>query len=281
MPVIRRPWVLGLALLLLVTALLAAGPGREPLRRLTQGVRPGVTLAGRPVGGMYQGEVTGLLRQWWEQTYRAPVDASIDAATGKIVPERDGNQLNIERTLNLVMQARIGAQVAPVFETLPARWTAADLQRMTYVAGQYTTWAYGSSERWFNIGKALRALNNSLVYPGQTFSFISRMPPFTAKEGWKTAKVIVEGEPAQGIGGGVCQVSSTLYNAVRRAHLQVVERHAHAKPVPYVPPGCDATVAAYPLLDFRFKNSTDRPVLIRSGLDGGAVRIRILTIPPA
>lgn len=267
--------------LALVGGWLVAGPARLPLHRLRHGVRPGVTLAGAPMGGMYRSQVEAALQAWWRQTYQPAIDAGIDRATGQIIPERDGLQLNVGQTLALVMRARVGARLAPVYERVPAAWTAADLRRMTHVAGQYTTWAYGSPERVFNIGHALRALNNSLVYPGQTFSFMAQMPPFTAAGGWKNAKVILDGEAGQGIGGGVCQVSSTLYNAVRRAQLQIVERHAHAIPVPYVPRGCDATVAAYPLLDFQFRNTLSAPVRIAAALERGAVRIRIYTLPPA
>ncbi len=113
------------------------------------------------------------------------------------------------------------------------------------------------------------------------FSFMAQMPPFTAAAGRKDAKVILGGEPAQGIGAGVCRVSSTLHHAVRRARLRTVERHAHAIPVPYVPRGCDASVAACPLVDFRFRDNLQSPVRIAAALERGAVRIPIYTLPPA
>jgi vancomycin resistance protein YoaR len=277
----RWPWLLATVSVLLVFALAVWGPAREPARRLLFGVRPGVTLAGRPLGGMYPAEVLALLQEWARQAYRPPVNASIEQATGAILPERDGVQLDVQRTLDRVLAAGIGARLQPVFVAVPARWRADDLRRLTHLAGQYTTYAYGDPGRWSNIRKALGHLNNSLVFPGETFSFMAHMPPFTAAEGWKPAKVIIDGEPARGLGGGVCQVSSTLYNAVLRAKLQVVERHAHASRVPYVPPGCDATVAARPPLDLKFRNNTASPVLIRAALQGAAVRVALYTLPPS
>ena len=276
----RRLVVVVLAVLVVCGGLWAVPPTRNALSRLALGVRPGVTLGGTPVGGMYRGEVRALLVAMAKTTERAPVNAGVDRKTGQITPDRDGSALDIPVTLERVMRAGIRARIEPVYAPVPPRWTVQDILAMTYVAGRYTTWGYGGSERWHNLGLALRSINNTLLYPGQTFSFMDAMPPFTAKSGWQSAPVILDGEMEPGLGGGVCQVSSTLYNAARRAGMKIVERHRHAKPVHYVPPGCDATVAARPLLDLRFQNVLDRPVLIRAALDGGAVRTVLYTLPP-
>jgi len=98
--------------------------------------------------------------------------------------------------------------------------------------------------------------------------------PRTVETGYQTA-IIIEGDQfVPGLGGGICQVSSTLYNAVRLASLSVTERSHHSLAVTYVPPGLDATVV-YPTLDFKFKNDSDGYLLIRSLVNGSTVSISI------
>lgn len=270
-----------LAFLALLGGAWAAPPSRDFLSRLAVGVRPGVTLAGQPVGGMTPAEIRALLEGMAKATYRPPRDAGVDRASGTITPDRDGRALDVPATLARVLHAGIRAQLQPVFVAVPARWTVQDILQMTHVAGRYRTWGYGGSERWHNIALALQSINNTLLYPGQVFSFMAAMPPFTARSGWQRAPVILGGETEPGMGGGVCQVSSALYMAALRAGMKILERHRHGMPVHYVPPGCDATVAAEPLLDLRFQNVLDRPVLIRAALEGGAVRTVLYTLPPA
>ncbi|MNG07089.1 VanW like protein [compost metagenome] len=90
------------------------------------------------------------------------------------------------------------------------------------------------------------------------------------------APVIVKGEVSEGIGGGICQISSTLFNAADRAGLQIVQRYSHSRNVPYVPPGRDATVSWYGP-DFVFKNRYSQPILIRAFVYGGQVSISIFS----
>lgn len=93
-------------------------------------------------------------------------------------------------------------------------------------------------------------------------------------KGYKRAPVIVKGELSEDVGGGICQVSSTLFNAVDRAGLQIVQRYSHSKRVPYVPPGRDATVSWYGP-DFRFKNKYSQPILIKAKAHRGSMIVTI------
>jgi len=114
-----------------------------------------------------------------------------------------------------------------------------------------------------NIRISAKAIDGKLLAPGERFSFNAVVGERTAEAGYKEA-LIIEGDVfTPGLGGGICQVSSTLYNAVLLGNLEIVERHAHSLPISYVPPGQDATVA-YPFLDFKFKNSLKHYLLIRS-----------------
>lgn len=114
-----------------------------------------------------------------------------------------------------------------------------------------------------NIRLAAKALDGKLLAPGERFSFNKSVGERVAEAGYKEALIIQGNTFTPGLGGGVCQVSSTLYNVVLLAHLEILERHRHSLPVNYVPPGRDATVS-FPILDFKFKNSTDAHLLIRS-----------------
>jgi len=121
--------------------------------------------------------------------------------------------------------------------------------------GTYTTYTTNVPNRNTNISLACKALSGTRVAPGATFSFNNTLGYTSADKGYLVAGILVNGQPDTGLGGGICQVSSTLYNAVLDAGLRVVERHAHSAAVGYVPAGHDATVN-YGSLDFRFQNST-------------------------
>ncbi|MDR3540201.1 MAG: cell wall-binding repeat-containing protein [Desulfosporosinus sp.] len=117
-----------------------------------------------------------------------------------------------------------------------------------------------------NIRLAAKALDGKLLAPGERFSFNESVGERTAAAGYKEALIIEGNTYTPGLGGGVCQASSTLYNAVMLAHLEILERHRHSLPVDYVPPGQDATVS-FPTLDFKFRNSTEAYLLVRSSVE--------------
>ena len=114
-----------------------------------------------------------------------------------------------------------------------------------------------------NIELTARRLSGMLLEPGQSFSFLQRLGPFTTPRGYREGRTFMGDRIATSTGGGVCQVAGTLYDAVLLAHLEVLERHPHTLLVPYLPPGLDATVSEQGGKDLRFRNSTAQPVLIR------------------
>ena len=125
----------------------------------------------------------------------------------------------------------------------------------------YTTSTTSNKHRNNNIDLSAQAINGVTVLPGETFSFNKTTGERTAEKGYKEAAAISGGQSRDEIGGGVCQPSSTLFNAVARADLEIVERYPHAWPSSYVEKGFDATVN-WPGLDFQFKNNTDWPIFI-------------------
>jgi vancomycin resistance protein YoaR len=132
-----------------------------------------------------------------------------------------------------------------------------------------------SLERSHNLKLACDALDNVIVYPGQNFSFNTWIGPRVPHTGYKEAPVVIKGKLVPGIGGGVCQVSSTLYNAVLLANLEVIKRCNHSLPSAYVPLGRDATVVNGGL-DLIFKNNLSTPILLTAEVDPPYVRIAVL-----
>lgn len=149
-----------------------------------------------------------------------------------------------------------------------------DLAAMDGILGSYTTRFY-PGDRGDNIGLAASHLQGALVRSGSTLSFNSIVGPRTRDAGYKNAGVIVYGEHAIDVGGGVCQVSSTLYNAVLLAGLTPVERTGHFASSSYVPAGRDATVADG-LIDFVFRNPLPHPIYLTIANSGSALTVYVL-----
>jgi len=134
------------------------------------------------------------------------------------------------------------------------------------IIGTYSTKLTDKAEgRVHNIKLAISKLDGTKVNPGEIFSFNETIGPREEKDGYKEAIIFDgHGNKTKGFGGGVCQVTSTLYNAARGAGLEIEERHQHSKEVPYVNEGDDATVSFYGNEDLKFKNTKDYTITIRA-----------------
>lgn len=160
-------------------------------------------------------------------------------------------------------------------EKINPKVTKAQLSRINGVIGEFSTsFKTSSSDRKENIRISTKALNGRLVMPGETFSFNESTGPRNEQNGYKKANIIVQGEFVPGFGGGLCQVSTTLYNALLSSKLNVVERHPHSMPVKYVPPDKDAAVS-YGALDLKFRNDFDFPVYIDTQATKDSVKIYV------
>ena len=157
----------------------------------------------------------------------------------------------------------VGNQVISVeAETLYPTMTVAELSASCGLVAKAETRLYDASDnRRTNISLALGILTGVRVEPGVTFSFNDTVGQRTEARGFRMAGAFVDGLSGQEVGGGICQVSTTLYNAVAKAGLTVVSRSPHSQPVVYVTKGKDAAVS-WPNQDFRFMNSSDQPVFI-------------------
>lgn len=149
------------------------------------------------------------------------------------------------------------------------------LRAVSDVLGTFTThFSDSNAGRKTNIRVGTANINGSVVYPGETLSASEKMKKRTAENGYAVASAYENGLTVDAIGGGVCQVSSTLYNAVIRAELEVVERSPHSMKVSYVEPADDAAIAEG-LKDFVFKNNSDYPVYIEGITSGTSVTFTV------
>lgn len=155
-------------------------------------------------------------------------------------------------------------------------------QAAKFIAGFRTTLPEPLFDEAFNIELAARRLAGHVVLPQETFSVNQAVGPYTAARGFRMGPSYMGNRLVPAEGGGVCKISTVLYNVVVLSGLEVVERHPHSMLVPYVPPGRDATVA-WAAKDFRFHNDQDVPVLIWSQWDGLSLYIALYgqVDPPA
>lgn len=151
-----------------------------------------------------------------------------------------------------------------------------ELAKVTDVLGTFTT-SYASSgeNRCENIANGCRLVNGHTVYPGETFSVLGSITPFTAENGYALAGSYLGSQVVDSFGGGICQVSTTLYNAVIRSELDVVERYNHSLIVGYVKPSMDAAIAESSGMDFKFRNNLKDPIFIEGYTSGKSITFNI------
>ena len=138
-----------------------------------------------------------------------------------------------------------------------------------------TTFNRKDVNRTSNIKLACSRIDNVLLMPGEEFSMNRELGPRTLANGYKQAPIIFRSELVPGTGGGVCQVSSTLYNSVLLAGLKVTEREHHSIPLTYISPGRDATITE-DSIDFKFRNNLGYPILVSAGVKGNRLDISIM-----
>jgi vancomycin resistance protein YoaR len=199
-----------------------------------------------------------------------------------VLPSRDGIVLDVEQLVDDLDAAASGGGLRQVVVALrPALPTlsSSDVQSMglSSLGSQFTTYFDPSNPgRRTNIALAAKLVDGTIVQPGAVFSLNAAMGPRSVNRGFDFAPVIAgDGVLRQGVGGGICQYATTLYNAVFFAGLPVVERHAHGLLIAHYPVGRDATVS-WGGPDFKFKNDTPGPVMIRSWVEGGALTVALV-----
>jgi hypothetical protein len=166
-------------------------------------------------------------------------------------------------------------EIALVTDVIEPRGTKEELAAVQDLLGSFSTDFSSSADgRKTNVSNGCSKINGTLLYPGDTFSVYDTISPFTEENGYATASAYANGKVVDSIGGGICQVSTTLYNAVIRAELQVTMRYNHSMLVSYVDPSDDAAIASG-LKDFQFVNNLDDPVYIEGYCSGGVITMKI------
>ncbi len=179
--------------------------------------------------------------------YLLDVEASIDTIYNYMAGEWNHQACSIP--LDIVVDEPLGSEE--------------QLSAVTDVLATFTTsYSTSGSSRRANVENGCRLINGITLYPGEEFSTYETVAPFTEKNGYFMAGSYVNGKVVDSLGGGICQVSTTLYNAVLGAELEVTERHNHSMIVSYVDPSADAAIAESSGKDFKFVNNTEYPIYI-------------------
>ena len=185
-----------------------------------------------------------------------------EASTGTYV---DADQL-YQSALSAVKSGSAGQTVIVAQQVVKPKETADDISSQMGLMASAQTKVEGNANRRSNITLALNTINGRRVEPGEVFSFNGVVGERTAAAGYKMAGAFMDGLLTEEYGGGICQVSTTLFNAIAKADLELIARSPHSRPVKYVDKGKDAAVS-WPNQDFRFMNDTPYPVFIVSSYD--------------
>ena len=213
-----------------------------------------------------------------QDIYKKVQDAYITKDPVEVHPEVIGIDFNIEDAKKILEenkeQYEIPLQITNPQVTLSNLGSEAFPEKISAYSTRYDG---GDKDRSTNLEIACKKIDEKIVLPGETFSYNKTLGARTTKAGYKTAKVYENGAVVDGIGGGICQISSTLYNAVLKANMQTVERRNHQFITSYVPEGRDATVA-YGVTDFKFKNTRKYAIKIKATASNGVATISIYGI---
>lgn len=211
-----------------------------------------------------------LINKIEQENNSEPTNATLTVSSGtiKITNSTEGKKLQKEKLKDIIIsliKAESSAEVSKVtapFEVVKAEVTTESLSSINSIVSSFSTnFSTSIENRINNITLATKAINGTLLMPGQVFSFNETVGERTRARGYKEAGVIVGDQIESGLGGGICQVSSTLYNAVLGSSLKATERRNHSLPLSYVPKGLDATVD-WGHIDFKFENTLDTPMYI-------------------
>jgi hypothetical protein len=211
------------------------------------------------------------LAQIYDQVAVEPVNAYFDTGIRDIVPETVGRSFDTEAAVQLWQAANIGEQVVVPITEIQPEYTAEALNAILFrdLLGAQMTYYYGSTpERVNNIRLAASKLDGLVLLPDETFSYNDVVGQRTEAAGFQIAKAYSDGQEVDELGGGICQVSSTLYGAALYARLKILTRQNHYFKVGYLDYGLDATVS-WRQPDFRFKNNREFPVKLAAYVNEG------------
>jgi vancomycin resistance protein YoaR len=245
-----------------------------------------------PADGRRDLEVGGPgARAWFgalaSRVDREPVDAdwAISSSGIRIVPDKAGYALNVPASASALLRAALvtdpdlrSAKITVERADAERTTTEAKAMKITGLVASYQTFYGGDPNRVHNVQLVSHLVDKHVIPPGATFSFNQTTGARTAEKGFREAPVIINGELQNGLGGGVCQVSTTVFNAAYEAGLPIVSRTNHALYISHYPQGRDATVN-YPDTDLRFTNDTGNWLLLRTWVGSSSLTVALYGTP--
>lgn len=218
-----------------------------------------------------------------EELNQEVVDSTLSRVNGsfQIVPGQDGVEIDAEASVenmhSFFAEEWDGgdATLTLTANVVEPRGTEEELAKVQDLMGGFSTnYSDSTAGRKANIKNAVSKINGSVIYPGDEYSVSDTISPLNASNGYELAGSYENGTVVESYGGGVCQVSTTLYNALILSELEITERFAHSMVVSYVQPSMDAAIATG-LKDLKFKNNTDAPIYIEGYCDGSNVYFNV------
>lgn len=209
------------------------------------------------------------------ETNSEAVNAEFSVKNGKITSteSKDGKKLDSEKLKNDIIDAINNSKenIIASVETIEPEKKHSELEKINGLIGSFTTdISTSSNERKTNIRVSSNTVSKKLLLPGESFNFNNAIGDVSTAKGYKNAHVLKGGEYEDGLGGGMCQTSTTLYNALIRAGVKIIERHPHSRAASYVPKGQDCAVWRG-TKNLRFKNDFDFPIYIDSSVTNNKV----------
>lgn len=232
-----------------------------------------------PLESSYQYEkIENIVNNISQEINMDSVDAILNFNKGKITVDDEviGNKLKKDELISKIEEnIFILRDIYIPVENIQPILTKDFLSRINGIIGEFTTSFKGSSRgRIENIRLSANAISNKLILPGEELSYNNLTGPRSSQSGYQEANVIIGGELTPGLGGGVCQTSTTMYNALLLSDVTILERHPHSIPANYVPYGQDAAVA-YGYLDLKFRNDFDFPIYTYAKILGDSLYVYI------
>ena len=217
------------------------------------------------------------LEALYEEHRVDPVSAHVDPETHEVIPEIYGYDFDLKKAQLLMEQAQYGDTIEVPFRYLLPEVSGNQLSELLFrdVLASYETKHTGNTNRNTNLTLACAAINGKVLAAGETFDFNTVVGKRTAAAGYKEADAYDGGQTVKTLGGGICQVSSTLYYCTLVADLEIVTRSPHSYVSSYMPMGMDATVS-WGGPHFSFKNNTNYPIRIEAKVEGGYVKVQLI-----
>lgn len=211
-----------------------------------------------------------------DEIYKPMVNASYTTNPYSFTVEETGVDFSVDEVLSTIKNVGTNEEYRfnLIYTEPEIKVTDFGMDAFPDLLGSFSTKYVNNPSRTTNLRIAASKIDGTIIEPGGTFSFNGIVGPRTASRGYKEAAIYSDGTVVNGVGGGICQVVTTLYNAAIEANMEITERRNHSFVPTYVGPGYDATVV-YGSQDFKFKNTRNYPIRVAASVDGGYCKVYI------